>query len=397
MLVAVLVGGALAGRAPAERPRHRLAFDEPARPRSRRECSRGPAESAAGVGAAEPTRPPEHIPDGWKWRPVGPLRRPAGQHRRLDGYARSIYWGGDRPGRPPEGAAYDPKADRWRRISRSPAHQPHRRRRRLDGPGGPRLRRRERRRPRSATAPPTTRSRDRWRTHRRRLRSRAGSRWPPPGPAPRLLVVGVPGLGLFDGVQDAAAYDPATDTWRALPGYADADQRRLLGVDRFGAHRLRQVPRPPAQRAGPRRPGPRLGPRPGRPATGATCRSAPLSGQSIALAWNGSETDRVGPQPLRPPPTTGSQRLADPARPAARGPGLPPPRASRPARPSSPPIAGRRRCSTVTGGPGRRWRRRRRPSIRRCGRATGWCSGWAPSGRPTTAPGSARCRNPDRR
>ena len=35
---------------------------------------------------------------------------------------------------------------------------------------------------------------------------------------PELLVVGARGLGLFDGIKDAAAYDPATDTWRDLPG-----------------------------------------------------------------------------------------------------------------------------------------------------------------------------------
>src|SRR5438477_198153 len=79
----------------------------------------GAGESASGVGADVPTRPPHHIPDGWAWRPVGPL---AGRQGNVAVWTGSevIYWGGDRPGRAPEGAGYDPEADRWRRLSRSP-------------------------------------------------------------------------------------------------------------------------------------------------------------------------------------------------------------------------------------------------------------------------------------
>src|SRR5881396_1906640 len=71
LLAAVLVGGALAGRSAPDRPRHRLAFDEPATAVT--DPQPGAGESAAGVGAAEPTRPPHRVPDGWDWRPVGPL------------------------------------------------------------------------------------------------------------------------------------------------------------------------------------------------------------------------------------------------------------------------------------------------------------------------------------
>src|SRR5437867_2772681 len=69
VLAAVLVGGALAGRSAPDLPRNRLSFDEPT-PAAMELPSDGAGESAAGVGAAEPTRPPHHIPDGWSWRPV---------------------------------------------------------------------------------------------------------------------------------------------------------------------------------------------------------------------------------------------------------------------------------------------------------------------------------------
>src|SRR5688500_3163871 len=119
VLALVLVAGSLAGRAPVERPRHRLAFDEPSQASVEATVREGTGEAAAGLGTAEPTRPPENIPDGWKWRTVGPLRGRQGNIAVWTGHE-VIYWGGDRPGRAPEGAAYDPKADRWRRSSRSP-------------------------------------------------------------------------------------------------------------------------------------------------------------------------------------------------------------------------------------------------------------------------------------
>ena len=117
LLAAVLIGGAVAGRSPADRPRRALTFDEPSPAAT--DDTVGAGESAAAVGPAEPLRPPQHIPAGWTWRPVGPL--PARQGNIAVWTGREVvYWGGDRPGRPPEGAAYDPKTDRWRRLSRSP-------------------------------------------------------------------------------------------------------------------------------------------------------------------------------------------------------------------------------------------------------------------------------------
>ena len=119
VLALVLVAGSLAGRAPVERPRQRLAFDEPSPASVEATVREGAGEAAAGLGSVEPARPPENIPDGWKWRTVGPLRGRQGNIAVWTGQE-VIYWGGDRPGRAPEGAAYDPKADRWRRLSRSP-------------------------------------------------------------------------------------------------------------------------------------------------------------------------------------------------------------------------------------------------------------------------------------
>src|SRR5438132_1602819 len=119
LLAAVLVGGAVAGRSSPDQPRHRLTFDEPSPAAVAAADTAGAGESAAPVGAAEPIRPPHHIPDGWLWRSVGPLPGRQGNVATWTG-TEVVYWGGDRPGRPPEGAAYDPKADQWRRLSRSP-------------------------------------------------------------------------------------------------------------------------------------------------------------------------------------------------------------------------------------------------------------------------------------
>src|SRR5687768_12255808 len=65
VLALVLVAGSLAGRAPVEPPRHRLAFDEPSPPSVEATAQEGTGEAAAGLRTAEPTRPPENIPDGW--------------------------------------------------------------------------------------------------------------------------------------------------------------------------------------------------------------------------------------------------------------------------------------------------------------------------------------------
>ncbi|MCA1842485.1 MAG: hypothetical protein LC792_04710 [Actinobacteria bacterium] len=284
VLMAVLVGGALAGRSAPERPRHRLAFDEPAQG-GLELPSDGAGESAAGVGAAEPTRPPHHIPDGWTWRPVGPLPGRQGNIAVWTG-REVIYWGGDRPGRPPEGAAYDPKTDQWRRLSRSPltnrtgaaaawtgrevlvfggvngSGQQH------DG----------------AAYDPVI---DKWRTI---------ADGPLSGRVPlaavwtgtELIVAGALGPGLFDGVEDTAAYNPASDTWRELPGmpmqinYGDAvwTGSELVVYGMF-LDRSRSM-----QSADDRARGSALD-----PATGhwRDLPVAPLSGQGIALGWNGSE------------------------------------------------------------------------------------------------------------
>src|SRR5688500_1759831 len=117
LLAVVLAVGAVASGPAGERPRHRLAFAEPAPATSDRAV--GVGESAAGVGPAEPVRRPDHIPTGWSWRPVGPLGSRQGHIGVWTG-TEVVYWGGDRPGRPPEGAAYDLRADGWRRLSRSP-------------------------------------------------------------------------------------------------------------------------------------------------------------------------------------------------------------------------------------------------------------------------------------
>ena len=73
LLLAVLVGGNLAGHSTTDWPRHRLAFDEPTPAATDPAATAGAGQSAAGVGVAVPTRPPADIPDGWTWRPVGPL------------------------------------------------------------------------------------------------------------------------------------------------------------------------------------------------------------------------------------------------------------------------------------------------------------------------------------
>jgi hypothetical protein len=283
LLAAVLVGGAIASGSPAERPRARLAFDEPAPPPADRTVGAG--ESAAGLGGAEPILPPDRIPAGWSWRTVGPLPSRQGHIATWTG-TEVVYWGGDRPGRPPEGAAYDPRADRWRRLSRSPltnrtgaaAVWTGREVLVFGGVNG-----RGPQRDGAAYDPAT----DRWRT------IAAG---PLSGRVPlaaawtgsELLVVGARGAGLIHGVEDAAAYDPAADTWRPLDGlpiHINEGAAVWTGAELlvYGTFLDRQrgviVPDDRARGAA-------LD-----PATGQwrELAVAPLSGQSLAFVWTGSE------------------------------------------------------------------------------------------------------------
>jgi hypothetical protein len=197
-----------------------------------------------------------------------------------------VYWGGDRPGRAPEGAAYDPQANRWRRLSRSPLTN------RtgavavwtgrevvifggINGAG-----------PQSdgAAYDPAT---DRWRTI---------ADGPLSGRVPlaaawtgtEMLVVGARGPGLFDGLQDAAAYDPGRDAWRPLPGLpmqindgASAWTGKELVVYGTYLDRQRSVLAPDDRARGAA-----LDPVSGH---WRDLMAAPLSGQAIALAWDGSE------------------------------------------------------------------------------------------------------------
>ena len=286
VLAAVLVIGSVADRAPVERPRQRLAFDEPSPPSVEATVQPGAGESAAGVDGAVPTRPPDRIPDGWKWRTVGPLRGRQGNVAVWTG-SEVIYWGGDRPGRAPEGAAYDPRADRWRRLPRSPLTN-------RTGAGAVWTGREVvifggvngggRQRDGAAYDPAT----DRWRPI---------AEGPLSGRIPlaaawsgtEMLVVGSRGYGLFDGLQDAAAYDPALDTWRTLPavpmqineGASVWTGSELVMYGKF-LDRQRSVQGPDDRARGSALD----------PMTGhwRDLPAAPLSGQSIALAWNGSET-----------------------------------------------------------------------------------------------------------
>jgi hypothetical protein len=287
LLTVVLLGGAVAGQRPpgAERPRHRLAFDQPSAG-VEATVQPGAGESAAGVDGAEPTRPPSRIPGGWNWREVGPLSGRQGNVAVWTG-SEVIYWGGDRPGRAPEGAAYDYKADRWRRLPRSPLTN-----RTGAGAvwtgkevvifggvnGGGRL-------ADGAAFDPAT---DRWRTI-------ADS--PLSGRVPmavawtgtEMLVVGSRGYGLFDGLQDVAGYDPARDSWRTLAslpfqineGASVWTGSELVVYGKF-LDRQRGVQGPDDRARGAAYD----------PANGhwRDLPLAPLSGQSIALAWNGSET-----------------------------------------------------------------------------------------------------------
>jgi hypothetical protein len=282
LLLAVLVGGNLAGRSATDRPRHRLAFDEPTSAATDPATTAGAGESAAGVGAAVPTRPPDDIPDGWTWRPVGPLSSREGNIAVWTG-TEAIYWGGDRPGRPPEGAAYDPRTDNWRRLSRSPltnrtgaaAVWTGREVLVFGGVNGAGPQRD------GAAYDPLT---DRWRMMAAGpLSGRVplASAWT----GTELLVVGTRGPA-FDGIRDAAAYDPVRDTWRGLPGLPTPLNNGVAVWTNselivFGIFYDRQRGLISADT---RARGAALD-----PVTGQwrDLPTAPLSGQSIALVWNG--------------------------------------------------------------------------------------------------------------
>jgi hypothetical protein len=284
LLAVVLVGGALAGRAATGPPRHRLMFDEPAPAAA--VAAAGAGESAVAVGPAEPTRPPHRIPDGWTWRAVGPLSARQGNVAVWTG-TEVLYWGGDRPGRPPEGAAYDPRADRWRRISRSPLTN------RtaaaavwtgremvvfggMNGAGG---------QSDGAVYDPAT---DHWRMIADGpLSGRVplASAWT----GTEMLVIGARGAGLYDGIKDAAAYDPVHDSWRdlpALPMQINNGASVWTGSELivYGAFLDRQRG---VQAADDRARGAALDPVAGH---WRDLAPPPLSGQAITLAWNGTET-----------------------------------------------------------------------------------------------------------
>jgi hypothetical protein len=260
-----LVGGAVAG----PRGTERTVVGRPARP----------------VVLNHPVQnhPPAGIPDGWMWRPTGPL---PGRHGHVAVWtgAEIVLWGGERPGRAPQGAAYDPHRDEWRRIARSPLENRSGAAAAWSGSevlvwgginGGGSL-------DDGAAYDPAT---DRWR---------------PLAPSPlsgrvplasawtgrEFVVMGYRGYGRSMGTNDAAAYDPATDTWREL-GWAPVKINEGTGVWTgrelvvYGGllDRGRRPLTPNDQAVGAALD----------PATG-TWRElpvAPLSSQALALAWDG--------------------------------------------------------------------------------------------------------------
>ena len=190
------------------------------------------------------------------------------------------------PGAPPEGAAYDPASDRWRRLSRSPLTNRTGAAAAWTGRevlvfggvngGGPQSD--------GAAYDPVT---DHWRSIADGpLSGRVplASAWT----GSELLVVGARGPGLFDGIQDAAAYDPVHDTWRPLPalpmqindGASVWTGSELIVYGAF-LDRSRSV-----QSADDRARGAALDPVAGH---WRDLPVAPLSGQAIALAWDGTE------------------------------------------------------------------------------------------------------------
>jgi hypothetical protein len=299
VLAVVLVAGSLAGRRGPDRPHHRLHFDEPP-PASALfdplvgEPTAGAGESAAAIGALAPVRPPHRIPEGWTWQPVGPLPGRQGNVAVWTG-REIVYWGGDRPGRPAQGAAYDPRTQEWRRLRRSPLSN------RTDpaavwtgrevlvfggvNGAGPQND--------GAAYDPAL---DQWRAiSASPLVARVPLVWAWTGT--EVLVV-ARAVGFSDGIMDAAAYDPAQDTWRPLPtlplqlaerpapptqinnGASVWTGRELIVYGRF------VDPRTGAPLPDDRARGAALD-----PATGQwrDLAAAPLSGQAMALVWDGTE------------------------------------------------------------------------------------------------------------
>src|SRR5581483_4869487 len=299
LLAVVLVGGALAGQRGPDRPGHHLHFDEPSPAAgfdsTLADANAGAGESAAALdGAAVPVQAPDRIPDGWTWRPTGPLPGRQGNVAVWTG-REIVYWGGDRPGRPAQGAAYDPATGAWRRLSRSPLANRTGAAAVWTGRevvvyggvngGGPRND--------GAAYDPVS---DQWRAIAPGpLSARVPLVWAWTGT--ELLVV-ARAVGFSDGVLNAAAYDPAQDVWRMLPalplqlaerpapptqinnGASVWTGSELIVYGRF------IDPRPAPGGIDDRARGAALD-----PATGQwqVLPVAPLSGQALALAWDGTE------------------------------------------------------------------------------------------------------------
>ncbi len=259
-LIAFLVGGALAGPQGSER----TVIGRPARP-------------------AVPTHPPDAIPAGWTWKPTGPL---PGRHGHVAVWTGSeiVLWGGERPGRAPQGAAYDPHRDVWRRIARSPLENRSGAAAAWSGSevlvwggingGGPL--------DDGAAYDP------------------AADRWRPLAPSPlsgrvplasawtgrELVVMGSRGYGRTLGANDAAAYDPASDSWRML-GWVPVTINEGTGV--WTGRELVVYGGLLDRSRRPKTPGDQAVGSALDPASGQwrELPPAPLSSQGIALAWDG--------------------------------------------------------------------------------------------------------------
>ena len=234
---------------------------------------------------ARPPGPPAVVPPGWTWKPVGPLLARTGHVAAWTG-TEVVLWAGERPGRHPDGAAYHPQSDRWRRIARAPIENRFAAGSAWTGRevivwggvnGGGTL-------ADGAAYDPVA---DRWRLL---PRSPLSNRVPlaVAWTGSELIVAGAKGYGRTHGLADAAAYDPAADAWRALPplpveinegmavwtgaelvvygGHLDRNRRPVGGDDRARGAALD-------------------------PATGTwrALAGAPLSGQGIAFAWDGRQ------------------------------------------------------------------------------------------------------------
>ena len=278
ILAAVLAGSAVAGRVivrPAA-PRH-LTFDELAGRRRQQGRSRrvGGGGGARGTGSGHPVTS-RTVGRGARSGPW-PAARAIPPRGRVPRSSTGAATAGPATG----GGGLDPKTDRWRRLSRSPLTNRGPEPPPLDGPGDHGLRRGERqwdpgrwRRLRPVT--------DRWRTIAAgpSTDGAAGHRLDQHGAARG----GRPGPRALPRDQGRRGLRPRLRHLARPPRPADANQRRRLRVDRFGAHRLWHLPRPPAQRAHPRRPGPRFGPRPGhRPLAGPPGRSPVRPGDRPGL------------------------------------------------------------------------------------------------------------------